>query len=455
MWGKPLGLFGQVRNSEGLKGVKEIAVHKNIKRYVIVVIGIIVLMSYGCSNCDVDSAQINIEEQNEIDDVFIDFATEETKVYLISREQLNTYQKNRKIYDETQISDLPQELIEVLKKALETNQISGRYVSDILEDYKDIEHIADEEKICDFLGILEESTLGDTGYLTDLDHDGQDELILYHDFGGTGGYTEVEIWKKNEKGIAEEIGTFPEFRGYATLLSFEGNYYYVVREYNYNTRETDSLEILSFQANGTINQHRLTLENLDNKKEWNLTYCNENISEELKLQIKDYLEEIQSELEDKTVPNDDYELIHGKTEISYAEAEQDFSIGVYQSLENCVLVDFDNDGERECIARRIWYPSSLNSQLALISDFYKKYDSIERTVYINFPESIEDSDFGSFDTIPVQLWFEKFENQIYTFLLKRVSAKSDYILEISLIEGDEMYPVVQYLLIAEKQYSYE
>lgn len=393
--------------------------------------------------------------QDIFDDVFIDLTSEKTKVYLIPQKQLNSYQKDRVVYDEILISDLPQELVEILKKALETGQISGGYVNDILEDYEDNEHIADSKKICEFLDIFEESTSDDTGYLADLDHDGQDELILYHDWGGSIGYTELEIWKKNENGIAEKIGIFPEFRGYTALLCFEGNYYYVVVGYNYYSRETDSLEIFSFQANGTIEQHRLTLENLDNKKEWNLIYCNENISEELKLQIKDYLEKIQSELEVKTVPNDDYELFHGQAEIPYAKTEQDFSIGAYRSLENCVLVDFDNDGERECITRRIWYPGSLNSQLALISGFYKKYDSIEHTVYINFPDSIENNDFGSYDTVFVQIWFEKFGNQIYTFLLKRINFKSDYILEISLIEGDKMYPMVQYLLIAEKQYSYE
>lgn len=343
---------------------------------------------------------------------------------------------------------------------METDQISGHYVSEILSDYEDNDHTADTEKICEFFGnsmpdFYDDSLSEEKGYLVDLDGDCQDELILYVDFGGTGGFTEVHVWKKNEEEIPEEIGTFNEFRGYEALLSYEGDYYYVIRNYNFNTRETTGFEVLSLNTDGTIAQHRINLENKENEKEWNMTYCNENMSEELRRQFENYLEEIRSDLQNMTVPTDDYELFRGQAEVLYAEAEQDFEVGTYRSIPNCVVVDFDNDGENECIEKRIWYPSSLNSELALIAGFYKKYNSYEHEVFINSPASVKNNDSGIAYTISVQLWFEEFENQIYIFQLKRVDWTSDYILEISLIEGDKMHPMFQYLLVAEKKYTYE
>lgn len=59
-----------------------------------------------------------------------------------------------------------------------------------------------------------------------------------------------------------------------------------------------------------------------------------------------------------------------------------------------------------------------------------------------------------FDTTPVQLWFEQFDQKVYTFYLKRVGTGSDYLLEVSLIEGKQLYPLLQYLLIAEKEYTF-
>ena len=59
-----------------------------------------------------------------------------------------------------------------------------------------------------------------------------------------------------------------------------------------------------------------------------------------------------------------------------------------------------------------------------------------------------------FNTVPVQLWFEEFDQKVYTFYLKRVENSSDYLLEVSLIEGEKFHPLLQYLLIAEKKYTF-
>ena len=35
-----------------------------------------------------------------------------------------------------------------------------------------------------------------------------------------------------------------------------------------------------------------------------------------------------------------------------------------------------------------------------------------------------------------------------------ITCSSDYLLEVSLIEGEQLHPLLQYLLIAEKEYTF-
>lgn len=120
--------------------------------------------------------------------------------------------------------------------------------------------------------------------------------------------------------------------------------------------------------------------------------------------------------------------------------------------------------------KTIWQPSSPSTSLGLIIHFYKEYNTYLHETWVRFPCFIDSTSadtysdpyrFGTvvdsdemFDTTPVQLWFEEFDQKVYTFYLKRVGTGSDYLLEVSLIEGKQLYPLLQYLLIAEKEYTF-
>ena len=168
----------------------------------------------------------------------------------------------------------------------------------------------------------------------------------------------------------------------------------------------------------------------------------------------------------------DYELIDGNAETRYQESDITFPLDAF-SIDSyheqfCRIVDFDNDGNVECVNKTIWQPSSVSTTLCLITDFYKEYDSYLHETWVRFPRFIDSNStdtypynwgtaVGSdemFDTTPVQLWFEEFDQKVYTFYLKRIGTGSDYLLEVSLIEGEQLHPLLQYLLIAEKEYTF-
>lgn len=135
--------------------------------------------------------------------------------------------------------------------------------------------------------------------------------------------------------------------------------------------------------------------------------------------------------------------------------------------QTCRVVDFDNDRQLECVKKTIWWPSSMSTELDLIADIYKEYHSYVQKINVRFPcfydvNRVNTNALGTpvknkeiFIETPMQLWFEKFDEKVYTFYLNRIQGSSDMILEVSLIENETLSPLLQYLLIADKEYTLE
>lgn len=394
----------------------------------------------------------------------------------LRREQLIAYQSDRQINSAFETTELPKGLMETLKGVLAWSQCYGEWdVGERLSAYEDRTHQLTSEQVRTYLGEVFPDYY-DAGsiscaYLVDLDKNGNEELVLFYDSGGSGGFADIDIWQKQEDGTIEQLYNIPEFRGYAALLDYDSTYYFVVRLYNFYTRETEGFHILTAGENGTLQQYLLGLENKDNQKDWIETYHDKEMDISLEQKLTDYIERIKKELEEKTVSSDEYQLMDGNAEISYQESDITFPLDAFSidsyAEQSCRIVDFDNDGRMECVKKDIWYPSSLNTTLGLTVDFYKEYDSYVHKTEICFPcfsnsysmyaysagvGTIVNSE-EIFEKEPVQIWFEEIDQKVYTFYLNRIWGSSDYLLEVSFIEGEELHPLLQYLLIAEKEYT--
>ncbi|MDE6619159.1 MAG: hypothetical protein K2K74_01465, partial [Lachnospiraceae bacterium] len=396
----------------------------------------------------------------------------------LRREQLTAFQEERAIDSALSTTVLPEGLLNLLKDVLAgTQRYNDTWNMDALSAYEDQTHQMTPEQVRTSLGDefsyyygWEENIL--SAYMVDLDQNGSEELALFYDSGGTAGFAQIDIWQVQETGTAELLHSFPMLRGYAKLLDYDGAFYFAALQYDFHTRETDGFYILTAAPDNTLQLYRLNLENKENRKLWIETYHNTEIDPRLEQTLTDYIETRKREVEQKTVSNDDYELIDGNAEILYQESDITFPLDAFNldsfDEQFCHIVDFDNDGSVECIHKAIWYPSSQNTTLCLIVDFYKEYDSYLHETMVRFPCFIKSDNaynypFNSgtavdsdemFDTTPVQLWFEEFDQKVYTFYLKRVGNSSDYLLEVSLIEGEQLHPLLQYLLIAEKEYTF-
>ena len=424
-------------------------------------------------------------EQANGQDIFhsriLNLSTGEGEVFqALRREQLIAFQEERSIDFALRTTILPEGLLNLFKDVLAgTQRYNHAWNMEALSAYEDQTHQVTPEQVRSYLGEefsyyygWEENIL--SAYLVDFDQNGSEELALFYDSGGTAGFAQIDIWRVQEDQTAELLHSFPMLRGYAKLLDYDGAFYFVARQYDFNTGETDGLYILTADTDSTIQLYRLNLENKENRMHWIETYRNKDIDARLEQTLMDYIETRKREVEEKTVSDDDFELIDGNAEIPYQESDITFPLDAF-SLDSfdeqfCHIVDFDNDGNAECVRKTIWYPSSQGTTLCLLADFYKEYDSYLHETMVRFPCFVDsdnaykynypfhsgtavDSD-EMFDTMPVQLWFEEFDKKVYTFSLKRVEYTSDYLLEVSLIEGEQLHPLLQYLLIAEKKCTF-
>ena len=390
-------------------------------------------------------------------------------------EELEAYQKKRQISSAFQTAELPVGLLEILKKYLADRQSYG-FVRKHKERPlpEDQEHLLTMDQVQEYFGgtlPYEEFGHIECAYLVDLDQNGSEELVLFYATGGSGGFADTDIWRKQKNGTPELLYSIPERVRYAALLDYDGGYYFVVRQYNSYSGETYGFRILTAGGGGMLQQYLLALNNKENRKNWIETYHNKKLDTRLEQQLTNYLGRMKKEIEKKMVlSDDDYQLIDGNAETPYQKADIPFSMESFFTDEDSEkirrVVDFDNDGKLECVKKEIWYPYSLGQELSMTVGFYKEYISY-RYVDVRFPCFLGREDIGSdnhygtlvdpeemFDKTLVQLWFGEIEQKVYTFCMYRIGGSSDYLLEVSLIEGDELHPLLQYLLIAEKEYTF-
>lgn len=422
----------------------------------------------------VTTAQAENSDQDIFNERTLNLTKGEGEVFeALRREQVIAYQEERQIDAALETTGLPEGFVQILKEVLAgTQYVYGSWNMEGLSAYEDQTCQVTLEQMQTYLGEAFPDYYDEVSvrcaYLVDLDQDGKEELILLNDLGGSGGYADVDLWGKQEDGTAEKLYSIMEGRGYAALLEFNGNHYFVVRRGNYNTGETDGFLVITAGTNGTLQYYLIGMENRKNKKSWIETYRDEGMDETLEQWLADDIERRKREIEEKTVSDGNYQLMDGSAETLYQESGitfplEAFSVDQY-GKQSCRIVDFDNDGRMECVRKTIWYPSSRSSSLGLIWYFYKEYDSYVHETRVEFPcfSPYYDSDnYGtnvdpeeSFEKTMVQLWFEEFDQKVYTFCMYRVGASSDYLLEVSLIEGEKLHPLLQYLLIAEKEYTF-
>lgn len=384
-------------------------------------------------------------------------------------EQLDTFQKTRSFTPSSKTLALPKELLAGITDTLKDAQ---RYSHawdtpediGILAEYADTAHQLGFAQVRAYLDsafpdCYDSSNLS-AAYLTDLNQDGCEELVLSCVQNEL--YPYVDIWQKQADGTARQLYHITDVFESAALLYYQGTPYYMTRHREYYTLAPAAITLYCAGADGTLTRYDTAVYDVDTTRRWTQTYRSPALDASLEQQLCAYIEGIQREIEEKTVFSE-YELIDGSAEVPCKESDaaflQDAFPVEYYYGQVCNVVDFDNDGALEYVKKQACWPADeRKTALYMTHYFYKKYDSHMRELNVLFPGmgSPDPASSGEVvDQLPVQLWFETFDQKVYTFYLTRIAHSSDYFLQVSLIEGEHLQPLLQYLLIADKYFSCE
>lgn len=372
----------------------------------------------------------------------------DTSVFRIDSEALFSG-LDRAVVDETQSEELPGEFTSVLRDALlDIQQTKSCY----LEPYEDKDCEVTPQEFFDWMGDIAPAWLKVTegmaenlvihAYLADVDGDGVVEGIQYVSKGERGGFTQILFWKKKAGEPVLGFRTTVTDHSYGALLSWNGQHYLVFSNCNQYSFVVDSFHIVSFSGQYP-KEYTISIES--DGKDWQEAYCNEESDAAVMDSLRSYLKELAPRLEECTVLNDDFQIMYGQAEIPMAKAKERF-----HNFENwktyCVVADIDNDGAKERVEKVICYPDSVNSRPYLMTGFLKQYQTLVYRLDLVFPENYVEG----VDLDLIQLWFDEIEGKVYTFQMLRFNESNDYMLNVSLLQGDELTPMFQYLLIDRK-----
>ncbi len=222
-----------------------------------------------------------------------------------------------------------------------------------------------------------------------------------------------------------------------------GKYYYVARTYESYFAST-VWQVYSFSEDKTVRVDEITMKSQEREMMWTKLYENEDMDSGILESIQAYVRSRESEIEED-------EILRGKAEEPYLGSGCDFLLEKFFLLEyasDCTLVDFDNDGERECCYKFKTHDTSSAPK----PDFLACGILKERGPYVKELESdfMEEFYTENVDYYTWQLWFEEFEGKNYIFQVERLGGSLDCVLTVQLIWDNKLYPVLKFFLLDDK-----
>lgn len=364
----------------------------------------------------------------------------------------------------------PKELVESIAKLLYQNNLTGERMSEkndyfdflaryggednkltveeleelfpeIKEHHEEIEDVYDAYLFCDALG---EQWVRE--YCYDIFHffskDNTEYYVYVYGNPGTGGYCSTHVTKR-KSGETEwtEDYIMMQAQGFAELICYEGEYYFVFIQSNKRLKYQDGIRIYRIESDD-VQADNVFIRCIPEGFEWGEDYVSsESPGEELSL----YIEEIKDEVTDSHyIERGDTRGAHGNME-SDGEAAPEIPLvaeGQYyeKRYQNIKKIDFANMG----VPIYFWtymyhgerYPAGVEAE------FYM-YDKSRNKIF----------EVGEWPgDMTVQLWFHEIDGKVYTFLVYRL-AGYNYMLNVRLIEGNEVTSIAQYHIIP--RFSYE
>ncbi|MBD5493443.1 MAG: hypothetical protein HDR12_03415 [Lachnospiraceae bacterium] len=260
-----------------------------------------------------------------------------------------------------------------------------------------------------------------------------DNYVFATSLGGTAGICEIYLTKL-VNGEFETISYFEtQNAGYGSVIQYEGEFYYIFLQNNYNLKIYDGVRIYKLGEN--MAYENLQIKYLPYDFVWKNLY---NTSEGKKWDsyVKSIQEEITSdEYLDNGTDGSGWKVYFGDEEevveeFIVPENEKRYSVNEYYKI------DFTNTGIPIYMRKSSFEPSNTDSVWHLQSRFYirnQQDDSIVTLQNMELNSAIPNSK----NPVLVQMWFKEMEGKVYTFCLYHVS-DYNYMLNVVRLEGNEV-----------------
>jgi len=259
--------------------------------------------------------------------------------------------------------------------------------------------------------------------------------LLVVDSGGSAGFMYISLYEEKEATLLR-IGGFISMDPSARVFSFNNQMYYLERSCDYNFKCIDRVCITKLSSG--IPRDFVVIQLVPEQYLWESIYSNETLNTAT---ITDYVGSIKDELMSKSSVGSDIEVFIGD-ENDVFDSDKLLRLGsvegFYSNYNRFFEIDFDNNGVNEYIDKAFWFPSN-RLRLSLICNTYQFSDN----QIASTSRSFEKQGFSL-----IQLWFKKIDGKVFTFKLYLVYGYN-YVLNVSLIEGDSVTQVQSYIIVPE------
>lgn len=313
---------------------------------------------------------------------------------------------------------------------------------EIKEHHEEIEDVYDAYLFCDALG---EQWVRE--YCYDIFHffskDNTEYYVYVYGNPGTGGYCSAEVTKR-KSGETEwtEDHIMMQAQGFAELIYYEGEYYFVFIQSNKRLKYQDGIRIYRIESDD-VQADNVFIRCIPEEFVWREDYVSsESPGEELSF----YIEQIKDKITDTEYieRGDTYggtTAIKGDGEVA---TENLFKGRCPYDNQPIQKLDFANMGIPIYFWTHIYQGEKLSPYIQ--AQFYIYDDKSPCRVF-----ELGEGEWTDI-TDTVQIWFHEIDGKVYTFLVYHL-AGYNYMLTVKLIEGNEVTPIAQYHIIP--RFSYE
>lgn len=245
----------------------------------------------------------------------------------------------------TYSSRIPDQLSNIIMNTMEESS-EQETVDSLLRDT----YISQEE-FSRLTGVQLENMETIEAYKVDIDNDGSDDIIALHFYGGTGGFSSMDLYKSSSDGRYSLVHSLQCLRQNFGVLPYEGKNYLLLEEFDYNSKFYSGYSLYLYE-NGTL---------ADGK---GFSFAIDDYSMDIVYEDKAFegIDGIKATLCNAKMPEvleNGEGVIVGNAEVFDSTTFNGFA---YSS-------DIDNDGDLDYYNKSMWYPSNMGTVMTCIYDF--------------------------------------------------------------------------------------